>query len=265
MDHILEQSPISRPRTPLNFALPSPRISSSSDSKTADRRPCVVSDVINPLTGLPGATPRSRHASMSSGIPSPVQSMHERENSKERDGSLPSPAVPLPRTTTPGLILTSSPPEVVTSGLLPGDTLPVNPLNSSSKPVSRASSTETRQLQSADQLASRLPPHLQALRTTCLGINNLSSPFQPSPDSSPDREDVPHPLNPSVPPTGGALQASVSRKMSFLAMTPSDKLGRDRSSSQGGEHSSTNTPAGPPILVNPKCSGYFVEPVRWMR
>jgi dual specificity phosphatase 12 len=24
------------------------------------------------------------------------------------------------------------------------------------------------------------------------------------------------------------------------------------------------TPISPPILVNPKCSGYFVEPMKWM-
>lgn len=251
MDHILEQSPISRPRTPSNFALPS-SVTSSSNDNPSERRPSAVSDVVNPLTGLPGATIRSRHASMSSGPTSPVQTMHERENSREKESSIPSPGVPLPRTATPGLILTMSSPEVLT-GRLPSETLPANPLHS--KPSPSPSTDTPRQLQSAEQLASRLPPHLQALRTTSLGMSGLPSPFQSSPAASPERDSSPRSPIYAFPPAGG-----VSRKMSLLAMTPSEGS-RNQSRSGSAEHSSTNTPAGPPILVNPKCSGYFVEPV----
>jgi hypothetical protein len=47
--------------------------------------------------------------------------------------------------------------------------------------------------------------------------------------------------------------------MSMLAMTPTDATGRERKGSNASEISLPN--AGPAILVNPKCSGYFVEPV----
>ncbi|KAK8858581.1 hypothetical protein IAR55_002810 [Kwoniella newhampshirensis] len=316
MDHILDQvpPPASRPRTPSNnFTLGSPRTSFSNGSGPGprERRPSVVSDVINPLTGLPGAT-RSRHASMSSLILSPdgTQTIYDRDSQKEREtskessgsgsanGNWPiSPGVPLPRTLTPGLVLTSSSPEVTTQGKLPGEKeLLPSAISASPNPISRAPSSTpspsksaepnlpTRTFQSAEQLASRLPPHLLALRTSGGGMTGLSSPIASSPGSSPERESTIHnPLH-SFPPASSAPVSgsgektgaqNAARKMSLLAMTPAAGSGSGSGSSASpGAHESerrgsANSEFGlgggsAPILVNPKCSGYFVEPLTWM-
>ncbi|WOO77405.1 Tyrosine-protein phosphatase YVH1 [Vanrija pseudolonga] len=82
MDHILDQSPISRPRTPSNITLPGPL------AMTAEQAPATegVADVINPLTGLPlsksrrGSSagdegrPRARSILGGSGAPEPMTS-----------------------------------------------------------------------------------------------------------------------------------------------------------------------------------------------
>jgi len=87
MDHILDQSPLpeSRPRTPSNFALPAP-LSAMSTTPGADdsaledadhpslpavvrARGTSVSDVINPLTGLPGRSRRGSQASVGTATP----------------------------------------------------------------------------------------------------------------------------------------------------------------------------------------------------
>ncbi|OCF43584.1 hypothetical protein I317_02602 [Kwoniella heveanensis CBS 569] len=264
MDHILDQAPapISRPRTPSNFTLPSPKLTSSGDFANGagftERRSSVVSDVLNPLTGLPGAV-RSRQASMSS--PGGFTPAHQRSSSQEhsRDssgnsnvgngpaGQIPSPGagIPMPKTSTPGLALTAASPEAVNQAKLGGDrdrenmpsqgilsrldTASPKPMSSSPKPLSNPASQPDspsapapggRTFQSAEQLASRLPPHLLALRMAGSGggASALSSPIGSSPASSPEKE--------------------------------------TSTQGQGG--------GGPPILVNPKCSGYFVEPLTWM-
>ena len=285
MDHILDQSPISRPRTPSNFALPSPRgsfshiqgFTSTNPPSTTERRPSAVSDITNPLTGLPGAV-RSRQASMSSGVPTPVSGSFDKEK-ESKDTPLPSPGgVPLPRACDPDLALTS----VSDSGPTPsnGDVLSDTEMVATPLVMSRRQSADShtsnisRPLQTADQLSSRLPLHLQALRSAGGSISALSSPFNRSPESSPDKEVSSHSTSHPFPVGGvghgrsksqssAALSGSatgVGRRMSVLAMTPADGQPRERKvSGRGGEGSIPTS--GPPILVNPKCSGYFVEPV----
>lgn len=343
MDHILDQSPVSRPRTPSNFSLPSPRGSISQLSPftavtehdvTFPRRQSIVSDVINPLTGLPGATRRDSSASLAI---TPTNGSCEKE---PIDEPMMSPGgVPLPRTNAPGLTFTASSPEVQTGHKLHAEVLPgkdvaqspstISPLTPDSGPPI----APRRTFQSADQLMSTLPPHLQALRNAGTGgVSGLSSPFGTSPASSPEREIAPPMLdiksaangNNTFPPSaskaqpvspirlgrsasqggGGALGSAmqektqsgpspgeaggivrsrsqssssnggtIGRRMSLLAMTPTaagfgqqQQTGRpgstDRRPSASGPHEGgTIATSGPPILVNPKCSGYFVEPV----
>ena len=149
MDHILDQSPTSRPGTPSNFALPAPVMFSSNGSDRSGRRPSVVSDVINPLTGLPGATPHSRHTSVSSQVSSTSRTAH-------RDSSSRSPA------------------------------------------------------------------------------------FGFSPDGT---------------------ASSTAKRSSLTVLSQIDAPGQTRGNGQTSERISPIATSAPPILVNPKCSGYFVEPV----
>lgn len=343
MDHILDQAPISRPRTPSNFSLPSPRGSVSQVSPfttvteqdaTITRRQSFVSDVINPLTGLPGATRRDSSASLAM---TPTSGSFD--NDSKDEPKLSPGGVPLPRTTTPGLTLTASSPEVHTGHKLPADVLPGKDVAQSPSAISPSTTdngppiASRRAFQSADQLMSTLPPHLQALRNAGGGsMSALSSPFGTSPASSPERESAPpfpaskgananntYPpsgakpapisppvrqgrsasqsggvggisiatqdkpqTNPSPPETGivrsrsqssSSNSGTIGRRMSLLAMTPTaagfgqqQQTGgsgsRDRrQSSSGPNEGGTIATSGPPILVNPKCSGYFVEPV----
>ncbi|WVQ96675.1 hypothetical protein IAU59_003781 [Kwoniella sp. CBS 9459] len=305
MDHILDQAPtpVSRPRTPSNFTLPSPKLASSASFANGagfterERRPSVVSDVLNPLTGRPGAV-RSRQASKSS--PGAMTPVHQRSSSQDhsRDssgnssvghagqGQMPSPGagIPMPKTSTPGLALTAASPEapdqvklggdrdgMPTQGILSRlDTASPRPMSSSPMPVSNASSQPDspsapapggRAFQSAEQLASRLPPHLLALRMAGSGSTSaLSSPIGSSPASSPEKETSSQSQSSQTfPPTGNV--ANAARRMSMLAMTPNLGDNRRGSSSEG---SGMGGGGGPPILVNPKCSGYFVEPLTWM-
>ena len=300
MDHILDQSPVSRPRTPSNFALPSPRSSLSQSSANEpipiserERRTSIVSDVINPLTGLPGR--QTRHASVSAPIPPPIDSDAGQTNGHHSQSD-PSPvtpgAIPHPRkNTAPGLTLTSSSPDAPTapqmiSDLLPGRETTKSPMTSSSVHHKQSSdslassatgqisnsapnSSGPRQLRSAADINSSLPPHLLALRTAGGGsISNLSSPFNTSPASSPEKETSPQMPHHAFPPasqvvgvtqsrkrseSAGSNSGTIGRRMSLLAMTP--KAG-------GANGEGSIAASGPPILVNPKCSGYFVEPVR---
>lgn len=92
MDHILDQSPASRPRTPSNAGHASPRTSFSFTEQPRRGSVSGIADVINPLTGQPQA--RSRHGSMSSGAPSPMSTLPEESGSASglrRKNSLPSP------------------------------------------------------------------------------------------------------------------------------------------------------------------------------
>jgi dual specificity phosphatase 12 len=301
MDHILEQSPISRPRTPSNFALPSPRMSASQGPGQGDniapasdreRRPSVVSDIVNPLTGLPGR--RSRHASMSSAAASPLSGSFPALTSTNSVSTEPLPlnpgGVPLPRKNPlQGLALTASTPEEQAASRGVSDVLTAKDRSSSPSairseaPLARQGSTESfhsapagptsaRPLRTAADINSSLPPHLLALRNHGQSSSALSSPFNASPASSPEREISVQLQQQALPVTGNGANGhqrsrsqssssnsgTIGRRMSLLAMTPADKLQERRPS--GAQDSSLAT-SGPPILVNPKCSGYFVEPV----
>ena len=255
MDHILDQAPIYRPRTPSNFAHASPGMSRGESATLADRRPSTVSDVINPLTGQPGETTRSRRSSMSSSAPSPIQLEHHIESNKEsgidKQGLTPSSGVPWPRTwprtAAPGMVLTSSSPEVHGAGRLLGDLLPASPLITSSRPrsTSQISPAEgPRQFQTAGELASRLPAHLQALRATPPSANGSASPIESSSTA------------PSTGPNVG-----LRKRSSLLGTDSCDVQGGGRGNGGDADNLATFATSGLPILVNPKCSGYFVEPV----
>lgn len=267
MDHILDQAPpVSRPRTPSNFALPSPRLSISSESPFArPRRGSAVSDVINPLTGLPGAT-KSRQGSFSN-VPamSPLSPMTPGNNepsfSFQPPGS-PGAGVPMPKPNTQSSLNTNNGSVDHTSApIVPGAQLSAppgelnKPASDSGKPRGRP---EPRQFQSADQLSSRLPPQLLALRQAG-SSNNLSSPIGSSPGSSPDREST---SSQAFPASQGAQNAA--RRMSMLKLTPAEGSSHERKGSNASDiagYGGAVPNSGPPILVNPKCSGYFVEPV----
>lgn len=220
MDHILDQSPVSRPRTPsLNFNLPSPLATTTVEPAFRSRLPS-VSDVINPLTGLPGAsTPKERALSTSSvdmSLPKPTATA---ASGKDHTASLPAPIGTVGRTSGSAHL-------------------------------------------NAEQLASRLPPHLLALRSASVPGTDHNSPFAASPPggspqasqpASPERDNANHPLHQlrSASAPSASAAAAAGRRLSMLALTPTDAV------ANGGLPI-----GGPPILVNPKCSGYFVEPVR---
>jgi dual specificity phosphatase 12 len=285
MDHILDQAPISRPRTPSNFALPSPKFEQI-PGVGHQRRGSAVSDIINPLTGQPGARAKSRQNSFTASSQfGPLSTLSltgdETKHSSGVSGGAtgdvdhpmasPMAGVPMPKPT-PQVITTGASPEVGTTGFpIKGVPFPVTTQHLASTPgeISRSSSFDSskikgpRQFQSADQLSSRLPPQLLALRQAGSGMNP-SSPIGSSPASSPE-QDRSHDTSPST--TQGQGNPGVqnaARRMSMLAMTPTLGTGRERKGSNSSEISGYGGPlpnAGPAILVNPKCSGYFVEPV----
>jgi dual specificity phosphatase 12 len=236
-----------------------------------------------------------------SAIISPISALTSPFNGYDQNGHFPlhsqsdpapsTPGVPLPRqnSSAPGFTLTMSSPEAPTGVKLISDVLPgrepvaspnelprTGSVDSTSSASVGVNSAPSRPLRSAAEINASLPPHLLALRG--LGgpqsSSALSSPFHVSPNSSPEREtspNTPHHVFPTpAPPSGlsrsrsqssasGSSGTTVGRKMSLLAMTPADGARERRGSStqpDGGLATS-----GPPILVNPKCSGYFVEPV----
>lgn len=272
MDHILDQAPpASRPRTPSNFALPSPRlsISAGSDGGTArPRRGSAVSDVINPLTGLPGAKSRQPSFSNAPGLSplSPLTSSNTEQSFGFQPPTSPGAGVPMPKPNTQSL---------TTSGSLEPAPIPIltdSQLTAAPNELSRPGSIDfgkprgrpepgPRQFQSADQLSSRLPPQLLALRQAG-SASTLSSPIGSSPASSPDR-DAPSNAFP-----GSQGTQSAARRLSMLTMTPAEGSNRERKSSTASDiagYGGAVPNSGPPILGNPKCSGYFVEPVRLRR
>lgn len=99
----------------------------------------------------------------------------------------------------------------------------------SSASVSRRPSQNARPILDADQLAARLPPQLAALRAAQSGGNSPATTAASSPEAS----------GPAFSAVANAPAAS-PRRPSFGIAAPA------------------------PILVNPKCSGYFVEPLTWM-
>ncbi|KAL7423165.1 tyrosine protein phosphatase yvh1 [Cryptotrichosporon argae] len=243
-------------------------------AEEATKRGSSVSDILNPLTGLPGA--RSRHASMShpddgaaggvAAVPLP------RAGSQTQTQTQTPPRSPAARPDLAGLAAVSSSPAVLR---------PLTPRDAASTPpppaavsASAPAPAPARPILDADALASRLPPHLLALRQAGHTTSTLSSPIASSPPSSPEDSRPPRagamPL--PVPQPSAAKQAG--RKMSMLALTPNDRTVpgasaalRDRrlsASSAGSPGPALGHLGGPPILVNPKCSGYFVEPLTWM-
>ncbi|WVN85072.1 HAD hydrolase, family IIID [Cryptococcus depauperatus CBS 7841] len=315
MDHILDQAPPpSCPRTPTSGSLHSPRASFSSgagmgftDTRFTDeigrkamrdreRRGSQISDVINPLTGMLGAV-RSRRSSSGTAAPSPLpsQTLYERDSntlsplassqsaSTGMDVKLSkpvSPKVTLPRTKSEPLETAPETASSPTSSSVPAHGITEAQTLGGFAPGKR----EDRQLQSADQLAARLPPHLLALRMIGSGSGDLaalSSPIGSSPASSPERDAASSPVHFSastagntgmtspttisntIPSVSGAGASQTARRMSLLAMTPTTAEGRKEGNKErrgsGGE-----LYGGPPILINPKCSGYFVEPLTWM-
>lgn len=281
MDHILDQAPVSRPRTPSNFALPSPKFEQLPGAALGgvsghQRRGSAVSDIINPLTGQPGARSKSRQNSFTASSFGPLSTLSptgdDSKNSSGDSGNIdqsmssPIAAVPMPKPT-PQVITTGASPEVATGFPIKGVPFPVA---SSPGEISRNASFDTkvkgpapRQFQSADQLTSRLPPQLLALRNAGSGGGmGLSSPIGSSPASSPEHDST-HASSPSNAQANPGVQ-NAARRMSMLAMTPTDATGRERKGSNASEismYGSALPNAGPAILVNPKCSGYFVEPV----
>ncbi|CAK9780791.1 unnamed protein product [Cutaneotrichosporon oleaginosum] len=89
-----------------------------------------------------------------------------------------------------------------------------------------------RRILDADQLTARLPPQLAALRAASGSGSAASSP----PNTNP-----PSPAEP---------RRRASSTLQFTPAAPHPAAG--------------GITGGPPILVNPKCSGYFVEPLTWM-
>jgi dual specificity phosphatase 12 len=293
MDHILDQSPVSRPRTPSNFALPSPKFEQFPSHPGHQRRGSAVSDIINPLTGQPGARSKSRQNSftasshfgpLSTLSPSADDNKNALgETDKDKPMDSPIAGVPMPKPN-PQVVTTDASPEVASTGFpIKGQPFPStgNQLLDSPVDVPRSSSVDSgrikgpapRQFQSADQLSSRLPPQLLALRQAGSGMNP-ASPIGSSPASSPERETSQNTFANANSNYQAQAQAqgqsqghgaqSAARRMSMLALTPKDGTGRDRRDSSGSQASAYGSAlpnAGPPILVNPKCSGYFVEPV----
>jgi dual specificity phosphatase 12 len=274
MDHILDQAPVSRPRTPSNFALPSPKFESLPGGGLGhQRRGSVVSDIINPLTGQPGARSKSRQNSFTASSFGPLSTLSPADDSKNNSGDSgngdhpmvsPVAGVPMPKPT-PQVITTGASPEVATGFPVKGVPFPVasSPGEISRNPSfdagGRIKGPAPRQFQSADQLSSRLPPQLLALRNAGSGP---SSPIGSSPASSPEHDSTHANSTSNAQGTPGVQNAA--RRMSMLAMTPKDATGRERKGSNASEASAYGSAlpnAGPAILVNPKCSGYFVEPV----
>ena len=263
MDHILDQSPLPRQRTSSNVSgISTPAIASP---MAMEAKPMVVSDVVNPLTGQPGAT-RSRPTSSSSNAGlSPFTSLTPDTDSPQKADSDRGGSVPVPRKPR----LSSSNDETPKASTNP---LPVSPTVAGDT-MSDSVRKSSRTFQSAEQLTSRLPPHLLALRSVGQGTMGLSSPISSSPPSSPERE-----APPSIASSNNTTTQTARRKLSSLAMTPtpSDSTSVERKSSVHrasslrdrnaslGEGVANLGMGGPPILTNPKCSGYFVEPLRWM-
>lgn len=285
MDHILDQAPsvpASRPRTPSGASITSQRASFSSNAgmrftdvieegvgllTERERRGSQVSDVINPLTGLPGALSRRSSAGAGSNSalsPTATQTLYQRDTANNNNTNNSSTTHPTSRRVYPR------------NHSEPASTVPppvLLPTAHSTTSIPGPAPLTQRTLQSADQLNARLPPQLLALRMAGMGggganAANAANASASNPSLSPamtntssqvaekERKDEP---SSSTNTNGGA--GGAARRMSLLAMTPKDekeetKLYEKRTSGGEGMY------GPPPILVNPKCSGYFVEPVR---
>ncbi|KGB74935.2 dual specificity phosphatase 12 [Cryptococcus deuterogattii R265] len=287
MDHILDQAPsvpASRPRTPSGASITSQRASFSSNAgmrftdvieegvgllTERERRGSQVSDVINPLTGLPRALSRRSSAGAGSNSalsPTATQTLYQRDTANNNNTNNSSTTHPTSRRVYPR------------NHSEPASTVPppvLLPTAHSTTSIPGPAPLTQRTLQSADQLNARLPPQLLALRMAGMGggganAANAANASASNPSLSPamtntsspvaekERKDEP---SSSTSTNGGA--GGAARRMSLLAMTPKDekeetKLYEKRTSGGEGMY------GPPPILVNPKCSGYFVEPLTWM-
>lgn len=288
MDHILDQAPsvpASRPRTPSGASISSQRASFSSNAgmrftdvieegggllTERERRGSQVSDVINPLTGLPGALSRrsSAGAGSNSALSPTTQTLYQRDTAKNNNNNNNSNN----NNSTTHPTSRRGPPRNHSE---PASTVPppvLLPTAHSTTSIPGSAPPTQRTLQSADQLNARLPPQLLALRMAGMGgaanaanaanasASNppISSPMTNMPSSVIEKERKDESSS-STNTNGGA--GGAARRMSLLAMTPKDekeetKLYEKRASGGEGMY------GPPPILVNPKCSGYFVEPVR---
>lgn len=293
MDHILDQAPpvpAFRPRTSSGASISSQRASFSSNAgmrftdvvgegagflTERERRGSQVSDVINPLTGLPGALSRRSSAGAGSNdalsptatqtlyerdtVTSPLSIAHNHHNNNNTNTTHPA--------SRRGPILRN---HSEPAGTVPPPPVPLPAAHSTTSVPAPQAPTTQRALQSADQLNMRLPPQLLALRMAGMGgaaanagaSANASNPpvspgtNTPSPVIEKERRDQ---SSSSINTNGGA--GAAARRFSSLAMTPKDekeetKLYERRASGGEGMY------GPPPILVNNKCSGYFVEPVR---
>lgn len=292
MDHILDQAPpvpASRPRTPSGASISSQRASFSSNAgmrftdvvgegagflTERERRGSQVSDVINPLTGLPGALSRRSSAGAGSNgalsptatqtlyerdtVTSPLSIAHNHHNNNNNNTTHPA------SRRGPVLRNHSEP-----AGTVPPPLVPLPAAHSTTSIPAPQAPTTQRALQSADQLNMRLPPQLLALRMAGMGgaaanagasANASNPPVSPgtnTPSSVIEKERRDQSSS-SINTNGGA--GAAARRFSSLAMTPKDekeetKLYERRASGGEGMY------GPPPILVNNKCSGYFVEPV----
>lgn len=286
MDHILNQSggPATRPQTPSSFALPQPMTTTEGGPFQPLERSNSVSSVINPLTGLPGA--RSRRASTASsrrpsiGAMSTISDGPGRSRSRSvlrndgqltmsrRDsaGSASGPSGLAPMTSNDKSEGRPPTPPRQSSGDKEKDgperqdskeSKDSNQSAESKEGKGKESPKETksegrgpggRPMLDADALAARLPPHLAALRAGHSAASNLSSPIASSPPSSPEDEAPPPRRRPSNLGMTSMPQALTPAALSALSQ----------------QQAAQTAVAGPPILTNNKCSGYFVEPLTWM-
>ncbi|KAI5451020.1 tyrosine protein phosphatase yvh1 [Naganishia albida] len=238
MDHILDQSPmpVARSRAPSVISL--------GEAETS-------------------AAPRSRPPSISTSRPTFSMSQIETPDAAEK-------AVPSPRREESPAGSGEGVKKAVTDpGIMKGDALKL---------------TTGRRVLDPRALAASLPPQLAALRA---GVRPLpapatvpspqddlvrrsSSPSAISTNSEPSPRDSMDESALSTSPEKPGLGRSAARRMSVLAMTPTGALPRrDSSASYTSRRGSSASAAGVsaanwPILVNPKCSGYFVEPLTWM-
>lgn len=259
MDHILAQGgPATRPQTPSAFALPQPLTTTEDETFAPLARSNSVSGVINPLTGLPGA--RSRRASNASsrrpsiGAMSAISDGTTRSRSRSvlgNDGQL-----TMSRRDSAGSASGPSGLAPMTSpeaGKAEGGRPPTPPLPSADSKDKEAKPEKAlgpggRPMLDADALAARLPPQLAALRAGFSAGSNLSSPIASSPPSSPEGEAPPSRRRPS----------NLGMTSMPQPLTPAALSALSQQQAAQAAH------AGPPILANIKCSGYFVEPLTWM-
>jgi dual specificity phosphatase 12 len=114
--------------------------------------------------------------------------------------------------------------------------------------------------------------HLQARsRTSSTGDNRPTKPsplhenFDPMPDNETESIEAsrsPAPVVVSVPASSPHSSTSLANPLDLIAQLNSDpKLAGHRSPRLMSQMQAIMSPISPPILVNPKCSGYFVEPV----